>query len=325
MIAHRVGIGRILLIAVLGITSLKPAMAQDNAASSGAAVHVTDGSATIEPAFLMRYDGAPWDYEVRIALPRSYAASDRHYPVLWVMDGSWNFEGAVSVVSTAGKAVPEMIVVSVGVPVAQRAQTGQRRTYDFTSTALGACEYGGTGADLARKACEALYGDRLPQVKTGGAPDFLSFLAHDVRGRIEERYRVSGENLLFGFSAGGNFCTYALLSDPALFDKYICGSPSLTKENSVLFQMEQDYAATHSDLKADVFFSAGSGELTEGWLVSAAGVASSMARMAEILSLRSYPSLNLHARILPDQVHNGPGWQASLYQGLRALYPPESK
>lgn len=285
----------------------------------------TDTGALIAPSFPMRQANAPWDHEIRVALPRGYDDSSKVYPVLWVLDGSWNFEGAVGVASGSGKALPEMIVVSVGVPVESRAQTGMRRTFDFTATSAGACDYAGVGEPLMRRECEALYGAALPSVKTGGAPAFLAFLVGDIRDRIARDYRVSGEHIMFGFSAGGNFCTYALLSDPASFSGYICGSPSLTKDKGALFEMEEAYAASHKDMKARVFFSAGEAEITEGWLVSAAGVVSSTARMAEILSLRKYPSLELSMRILPGHVHNGPGWQASLYQGLRTLFPTQAE
>jgi hypothetical protein len=39
---------------------------------------------SIEPKRTVKYDGARWSYEARVALPASYRTSNKSYPVLWV-------------------------------------------------------------------------------------------------------------------------------------------------------------------------------------------------------------------------------------------------
>ena len=156
-------------------------------------------------------------------------------------------------------------------------------------------------------------------MKFGGAPRFLAFLVDTVRPALARDYRMANDHTLFGHSGGGLFCTYALIARPAAFDKYICGSPSLYEGNSELFHMEERYAATHKDMPASVFFGAGEGEILEGGIISAWGIVSSTARMAEILKMRSYPSLRLHVRIFPGEDHLSMV-QMNLNWGLRTLW-----
>jgi predicted alpha/beta superfamily hydrolase len=138
-----------------------------------------------------------------------------------------------------------------------------------------------------------------------------------VRHRISAAYPTTGENVLYGYSYGGNFCLYALFSDPSAFQKYICASPSLVYGGDALLAQEERWALTHSDLAAQVFLSAGEAEIVNGPV----GVVSGTVRMAEALSLRRYPSLRLHVRIIPEASHDGAGRVFALTQGLHALLP----
>jgi len=294
-----------------------------------------DSGALIEPSRRMRFRDSPWDYEIRIALPPSYNQTKNSYPVLWVIDGSYNFEAAVDQVTTSAKDhVPDMIVVSVGTPPEARNEFMRRRAYDFSSTRNNdICSYQEPGGHLYEKQCKLVLdwskAAGEPSVDLlGGAPKFLNFIIDDVRKQLASDYRMENDNTLFGFSAGGYFCTYALLTRPDGFDRYICGSPNLNIDAGIAFQLEEAYAKSHTDMKAKVFFSAGEDEITQGGVVSAAGLVSWMARMAEILKVRNYPSLELHARVFPGEIHDGSGARISLYWGLRTLwsnqYPSET-
>ncbi len=277
----------------------------------------TDSGAFIEPPLRMRYPGSPWDYEIRVALPRSYHEAGKSYPILWVTDGSFLFEEAVGTSSTAA-GVTEMIVVAIGTPADERDETVSRRFYDFSSADRPLCSSTLPGAALFERECGSLA--RIG--RKGGSAPFLSFLVDRVRPEILKRYRGSNDHTLFGYSAGGNLCLYALLTRPDAFHKYICGSAAPNNANGALFEVEEAYARRHSDLKAKLFLSAGEGEIAQGGIVSAAGIASGTVRMAEILALRRYPSLRLDVRIFPGAVHDGPSRAQALYAGLRAFHTP---
>jgi predicted alpha/beta superfamily hydrolase len=247
------------------------------------------------------------DHEIRVALPASYGKTRQPYPVLWVTDGSMYFEIAVKAANYDLKwHVPEMIVVAVGAPAEALKDFGYRRSYEFSSSTVRG--FTGFGGDLL-DAQLAVAGEKRkaagePPLEHGGAPQFLAFLVDDVRVALARDYRMGTDHTLFGDSAGGSFCTYALFARPEAFSRYICASPNLHTGDHEMFRMEERYAKAHKDLKATVFFSAGESEILDpNEFVRAWGVVSATARMAEILSMRRYPSLKLHARILPGEDH----------------------
>jgi len=86
-----------------------------------------------------------------------------------------------------------------------------------------------------------------PKIKFGQADNHLAFIRKDVFKFVEENYRTESNNRsYFGFSAGGNFGAYILVTQPDTFKNYILGSPSLysdvpeffTKENAALKNKE---------------------------------------------------------------------------------------
>lgn len=273
----------------------------------------------LEPSRRMQAEGFAWDHEIQVALPPSYPLTDKTYPVLWVLDGLLRFESAVEIVNSGRPAIPEMIVVGVGGPRESLKDFQPRRIYDFIPP--GVALYHGELATREGDALDASLKARgmSPAGRGGGAPAFLAFLVDTVRPALSADYRMSADHTLFGTSAGGFFCVYTVLSRPAAFERYICASPALNLADAELFRMEERYAKTHEDLQARVFFSAGEGEVLQGGIVSGVGIVSSMARMAETLELRRYPSLDLHVRIFPGEIH-GKTSSLSLRWGLPALF-----
>ena len=284
---------------------------------------MTDSGMFIQPSRMMRYKGAKWDYEVRVALPKSYYTSDKSYPVLWVMDGQWVFDRAAAVTSTSMGGIPEMIVVSIGSPPDAQVEVEKRRLYDFTFTSAEVCAWSGYAAEAYRQECEGWrdlvrqMGAEAPSKLTGGAKDFLNFLIEDVRPEITRTYRTNGDDTLWGFSGGGYFCGYALLTRPEAYDRYICASSAWYLDDRALFEVEEQYASAHKDLKAQVVFTMGDGEIMSH---NFPGIGSGTLLMAETLRLRHYPSLDLDVYITPGGLHDGYGIEASLYFGLRKLF-----
>lgn len=238
-----------------------------------------------------------YDHEVTVVLPASYdAAADRSYPVLWVLDSPLMLRSVVGVLDTlvVGNLAPEMIVIGVG----SRSEEGLagigRRVMDFSPP----------GPDYfppepAGAAWQALA--PLPEFPHK-ADDFLAFLVDELRPQIAANYRVSGENALFGHSAGGMFAAYALFKRPGAFDKMIIGSPYLNGVRGAVFDAEAAYAAGHDDLDAAIFIAVGDREPDE-YFVAISGIVSSAARFSETLQLRGYPSLTLTSRVYSGEDH----------------------
>jgi predicted alpha/beta superfamily hydrolase len=266
------------------------------------------------PTRRMQGADVPWPHDVRIALPPSYGQGDRRYPVLWVTDASLSFPLVVGLLNWlyTVQEVAEPIVIGVGAPdESDAAEFGARRTHDFYARP----RWVNAGPGGARM--EALGGET--PTRGGGADAMLSFLVDEVRPRLAAEFRFDGDHGLVGFSGGGHFVGYALLSRPAAFGRYLASSPALSGCEDLLFTLEADYAAAHDDLAAKVFLGAGEAELDDPY-VAAADIVGSMTRMAQLLRLRDYPSLELTSRLYPRQTH-GSALSYALNEGLRTLYP----
>lgn len=207
--------------------------------------------------------------------------------------------------------LPELIVVGVGAPDdSSHDEFTSRRTYDFYARPRWV-NAGPGGARMEALSEEVTEG--------GGAGALLSFLVDEVRPRLATEFRCDDDHGLVGFSGGGHFVGYALLSRPAAFGRYLASSPALSGCEDLLFTLEADYATTHDDLAATVFLAAGEAELADPFL-AAADIVGSATRMAQLLRLRDYPSLHLTSRLYPGQSH-GSALSPALNDGLRALYP----
>lgn len=258
---------------------------------------------TVEPTRMMQAEGYPFEHEIRVALPQSYADSTHSYPVLWVTDNA--LELALSVIG-----VVELILVGIG--PSQAAGGFIRRAYDFYPyedfSPLG------PAVEAARKRDNT----PLPSAyRGGGAPRFLDFLIDDVRPALAADYRMDpDDHALEGFSAGGWFAVYALLMRPGAFAKFIAGAPSLYFCQDLIWKIEEEYAAAHDDLPGKLFFGIGDGEMTVDAHI---GCFSSMAKMVERLTFRNYPSLELTAKIFPGETHTT-GRAPAISNGVRVLW-----
>ncbi|MYA09855.1 MAG: hypothetical protein F4237_09810 [Gemmatimonadetes bacterium] len=248
-----------------------------------------------EPAYA-RAHGFDYDHEVLVALPPSYHVSpDRHYPVLWSMDGAMAFAVTAGVVNlyTVGKRIPEIIVVGVG----HRSEQGMlglaHRTFDFfppgsvwSDPGLGSEYMKGMGFDFDMS---------RPFLK---GELFLDFLVDQLRPSLGEQYRMADDHTLWGHSAGGGFAGYALLARPGAFGRFIIGSGT----NGLTIDLEAEYAENHDDLDARVFIGMADGEINHAPLC-AQRLISRTTLLAENLRLRGYPSLDLHTRFYTDRDH----------------------
>ncbi len=131
-------------------------------------------------------------------LPDSYANAPRQtYPLLLVLDAQQQFEHVAAnarFLANQGE-IPELIVVGVA---------SGKRVHDYTQTDWPQAWAGG-----------------------GGASKFRRFLADELLPVLARDYRSSGERLLLGHSAAGQFALHVLATEPQLFNAYLVTSPSL--------------------------------------------------------------------------------------------------
>ncbi|HSQ35290.1 MAG TPA: alpha/beta hydrolase-fold protein [Candidatus Binatia bacterium] len=138
--------------------------------------------------------------EFWVSLPDGYDESVVKYPVLYMMDGEFNFNsGAIGGLRHAAQLgeMPEFIVV--GIKNTDRAKDcfPEELTY----------KDGG---------------------KAGGRADrFLDFIGEELIPHIDKNYRSEPFRVLYGTSNTGFTAVYALLRNPKLADCYIAASATL--------------------------------------------------------------------------------------------------
>ncbi len=224
--------------------------------------------------------------------------------VLYVSDGNGLFAGAVEMIRfmRLSKHLPPMLVVGIGYRVGAIEETVAVRHRDFTPSYHDA------------------YARIFPSFAAlGGADNYLAFIRDELQPWVGARYNVDpARSAFFGHSLGGQFATYALLTEPTTFSRYGIGSPSLWWHNDRMFAYEAEYAETHDDLPARAFFPVGEHETHEGRRreasrlsageQAAAGsryidMVADTERMASALRGRGYPSLEVESVVLPDEFH----------------------
>jgi predicted alpha/beta superfamily hydrolase len=223
---------------------------------------------------------------------------------LYVGDANGMFASAVDTIRfmQLSAHLPPMLVVGIGYRLGGIAGTEVVRARDFTPT------------DDRRFARVFPHHTML-----GGAGRFLAFIRAELQPWVRAHYDVDPDDTtFFGQSMGGLFATYALLTEPDTFANYGIGSPSLWWHDDMMFGYEEEYAATHSDLAAKVFFAVGEYEDHEGRLREAdrlspeersaaalryIDMVADTERMATALRGRNYPSLEIESVVLPGEFH----------------------
>ena len=221
------------------------------------------------------------DRNYQIYLPESYQwASDRSYPVLFVLDGESNFlhtTGSVSFLSSRGE-IPELIVVAI---------TSTVRVRDFTQTDWSSHWIGG-----------------------GGARNFKNFLSKELIPQIEKDYRTNGFRILSGTSASGQFALYTLTSEPSLFNAYFVMSPSLDWDNNLPQKsLEESFSHTTS-LNAFLYFA---------WSDDFGSALADDQKLLETLETKSPKGFRWIGKAFPDETHVSVPLLAQI-DALRQLY-----
>ena len=228
------------------------------------------------------------DYDIYIHLPSDYKkAADKRYPVLYLLDGQWDFKLLDSVLGGLiyDKFVPELIIVGITYS-GKDPDFNTLRAMDYTTSAV---------ADVTG---------------SGGAPKFLKFLKTELTPFVESNYRIDSNcRILMGSSYGGLFTLYAMLSDPSLFYAYVSASPAVSFDHDSIFKQEAEFARAHKDLLVRLFISVGDSE----------GLMEPDKAFMKAISDRKYNGLVLETRIIEGERHAGNKPEA-YNRGLRFVF-----
>jgi predicted alpha/beta superfamily hydrolase len=212
------------------------------------------------------------EYAISVWLPPSYEESNRTYPALYVLDANICFGLAADVVISLifGGEIPEIILVGVGYPIKSYRDWLTLRARDLTPTVM---------ADVPG---------------SGGADRFLSFLRTELSPFVESNYRADPTDpALAGYSYGGLFAQYTLLTQPNLFRRYMVSSPYVVWDDDYIVKLEAEYASHHRSLPATVFTSTGSLEEE----------APSMKSFDDILRSRKYADFHQEFMVYDGETH----------------------
>lgn len=226
------------------------------------------------------------DYDLYIHLPNA-PTEGKKYPVLFVLDGQWDFKLLDSVYGGLfyDKFVPEMIIVGI-------TYSGDKPNFD----ALRAMDYTPTPVQ------------RSPG--SGDSAKFLSFLKKDVIPFVEKNYNADpSKRILMGGSLGGLFTLYTMFTEPGLFYGYISASPAVSYGDNFCFKQEKQFAENHKDLPVRLFISVGSIE----------GLTQPVKDFIQVMSNRAYTGLKMETRIIEGERHAGNKPEA-FNRGLRFVF-----
>jgi uncharacterized protein len=228
-----------------------------------------------------------------IKIPVTYKTNTQKiYPCYYVTDANRSFAMIADMANSFEVPVivePEIFVVGIGYKIRDLGDWGAWRTRDLTPTNVPSSDTYWTGIF-------SKFAGRELDVKTGGAAKFLECIEKEVFPFMESNYRVSATGRgLAGYSYGGLFTLYVLFRRPELFSLYYAGSPSIKYDKGVLYTYEKEYAATHKDLNATLFMTAGGAE--DSVMIANVNI------MADLLKARNYPGLKVETTVFPDETH----------------------
>lgn len=250
------------------------------------------------------------DYELFISLPLSYDTSEKGYPLIIGLDAYTGFliaKGCIDAYTTLAPLMPEVILVGIGyggTGYEELARWIAGRTRDFTPVRK-------TSTEEYYKGFIDQKGPNQIQVQTGGADQFMEFLTSELLPFLQKDYRIDSENkALFGASFGGLFALYTLFNSTDSFNKYFIESPSIHYSNEMIYKDEAKYAASHSDLNAEIFFCAGGEEK---------GLIDNINKLDSILRSRDYKNLCIEKVFFEGEGHLSCA-PAAISRGLIELY-----
>lgn len=173
--------------------------------------------------------------EILIHLPKNYNSTKVKYPVLFVLDGEWNFLHTISYITylSHNEIIPEMIIVAV---------SNTNRLRDFLPTHV----------------------SQVPA--SGGSDNFITFLKDELIPFIKKNYRTTSNRLLYGESNSGLFGLYSLLKNPELFEDYIINSPTVAHDNYHINKLSKEIFENSNFPKRKLILTYGSDE--GQWMIS---------------------------------------------------------
>ena len=235
-------------------------------------------------------------YELYIRLPEKYSEkTDKKHPVIYYTDAIWHVE----LLSGATEYILENAIL-VGISWQKDGDEKLKKE---------------AGAHVSRYRDYSIMKSKKPEHQAkyqfGQAGKHLAFIRDDVIKYVERNYRTDPTNrTYFGYSLGGGFGGYILLTQPDTFKNYILGSPS-KGSTPHLYKLGTSAAHKSKTLNANVFISYGKQEKTLGERADKL-IAMLKARNDQSLSLKHIVVGGTHSTAFPMTTVHGIYWLSDL-------------
>ena len=118
------------------------------------------------------------------------------------------------------------------------------------------------------------------------------------------------DRTIFGYSLGGLFVVYTYLESPALFQRYVAGSPALDWDNRTFFALARTVSTADLTLPARLFLSAGEHE---------ADYRATLDAFAKLLWERTVHRPALTTQVFDSETHVS-GIARAYVHGLKAVF-----
>ena len=250
-----------------------------------------------QSAFLLQ-DVSKWEmtstntqhtYDIWIFTPQ--ISTRKSLPVLYVLDGQWDFALFHSVygVLKYDGFVDELLIVGISYRGSDEA-IHQQRSKDYNIKATG-------GSGVREKSTK-----------------FIEFFRSELIPKITQEYATEpGSNLLAGASHGGTFALYCMLTQQNLFQKYIVASPALAYGDQCIFDTEESYYHANSQLPVRLYISIGQLETNRTHVL--------FEQFKNTLVSRQYESFDFVPSIISGERHAGLKPE-TFNRGLRYVMSP---
>ncbi|ANT49918.1 alpha/beta hydrolase [Mesorhizobium amorphae] len=195
--------------------------------------------------FVPAAGGEPWRIFLHVPPGETPEAG---WPVLYMTDGNAVIGTAVDAMRAqsgypSGTNIEDGVIVAIGYPVAG-AYDPLRRSWDL-------------GPPPGKT--YPPFHEGGPEVRTGGAEKFLTFIEDELKPFVASRARIdAGRQALYGHSFGGLFALYALFTRPRAFSTWIAASPAIYWEDRAIDRFLETFETAVPDgLSAQMILSAG--------------------------------------------------------------------
>ena len=214
-----------------------------------------------------------------VTLPQGYEDERTEYPVLYHLDAN-TVNGRP--LPAGGRSWPEMITVGI------------------------------VNTDRSRDMFPVYVGPKRPT--SGGAEAFLRFLTTEVIPLVDDRYRTSGQRILYGMSNSGLFTVYALLKRPQTFAGYIASSPMIGHCPEYMWDLAREFVGTEGPIDSFLYIIYGNDDSTK--------VVDGVPPLIELLESNPRPGFRLELTVIEGGGHVPP---ESLGNGLTAFYASQTR